>query len=333
VKLGPQEQLIDKKYLDICKELLLKAHQKGVKIILPTDFVTLSKPKVGHSQEPQEENEENKEEASPEDEKTQHIESTIEAVGEVNWIDLIYDDGCENIDFTNFIEKKLDALLNSQVEEQKEDPIDEQENAEETENQPPAQENHDEQEPEGEGQNEKIQEPEPAHELQSKSFILEFGQNTMQNFLEHTKDAMKIFWDGSISLYPDTFAHENNKSVTLDFMRIKGENEDLTEPKYTLVHSQETDTILNQCASKIKLEQMENKDAENSMGEGYNESGSMTSTFQQDNTSPSIFVCAEGRFTMQILQGIENRCLMNMNEHSALTQDQIEDDLSILDDI
>lgn len=38
VKLGPQDHLIDRKYLDICKSLLLKAHSKGVQIIMPTDF-------------------------------------------------------------------------------------------------------------------------------------------------------------------------------------------------------------------------------------------------------------------------------------------------------
>lgn len=331
VKLGPQEELIQHKYLDICKQLLLKAHEKGVKVILPTDFVTLSKPRMGHENTDEGEgNPEGQEEVKEGEQEQTKQEGTIEAVGEVNWIDLIYDDGTQHVDFSNFIEKKLNELLNPKTEEVEEKP--EVPEGEGEAAQPPAQEEAPK-EGEGEGDNAPQAAPEPAHELGSKEFILEFGNHTVKNVMDHTRDAMKVFWDGSISLYPDTFAHENNKQFTLDLLRIRHENEDRTEPKYSLIHGEETDLIAHQSMSKIKLEQMDNKDAEGSMGGGFDESGSMTSTFQQDNASPAIFVCAEGRFTLQILQGIENKCLMNIDEHPALTQEQIEDDLAILEEI
>lgn len=246
--------------------------------------------------------------------------TTIGAVGEINWIDLVYDDGCQTVDFSNFINKKLDELFNPPQEKV-------QEMTKESELTPPVDGEKNE---EGEGDAQVHIEPEAAHELESKAFILEFGPETMKSLLNHTNDAMKIFWDGSISLYPDTFAQENNRSMTLDLLRIRSENEERTEPKYSLIHSEETEQIVNQAMTKIKLDQMDNKDAEGSMGEGYNESGSMTSTFQQDNVSPAVFICNEGKFTLKLLQGFENRCLMNMDEHPALTKEQIEEDLALL---
>ena len=318
VQFGPQEQLIEQKYLDICRELLKRAKDNNVKVILPTDFITLNKPKVG--QEKEGEHEETKEGIHSQ-EHTQRVGSTLGVVGEVNWIDLIYDDGLQTVDFTNYINMKLEQLPNL------------------TTNQPASVSQNDGEQPAtGENEENKDEEQpeaayEPSHELSSNAYVVEFGPQTVQNVLSHTKDAMKIFWDGSISLYPDTLANENNKAFTLDLLRIRGENEDRAEPKYSLIHSEETAVVVHQAQTKIKLDQMDNKDAEGSMGDAYNESGSMTSTFQQDNISPAIFVCAEGRFTLQILQGIENKCLMNMDEHPALTQEQIEDDLAILDEI
>lgn len=337
IKLGPQDKLVDEKYCTFCIDMLKKAHELGIKVILPTDFVTLSKPKVGN--EEQNEGEGGNEEAQPADgaeneeaPKENEQTNTIEAVGEVNWIDLIYDEGKQTADFSTFIDKKIEELLNPPVEMEEEPAEPKEGEGEQDAEAPQEDEAKDQEEAEGEGAA-KPKTPEPPHEFESKAFILEFGQNTVQKVLECTKDAMKIFWDGSVSLYPDTFAHENNKTFTLDLLRIRAENEERTEPKYSLIHSEETDLIVNQSMSKIKLDEMDNKNTDGSMGGGYDESGSMTSTFQQDNQSPAIFVCAEGQFTLKLLQGIENRCLLNMDEHPALTQEQIEDDLSILDEI
>ena len=84
--------------------------------------------------------------------------------------------------------------------------------------------------------------------------------------------------------------------------------------------------------AKIKLDQMDSKDPEGSMG-GNEESDSRTSTFQHENISPSIFTWAEGKFTLKILQGIENKWMLNVDEHPALTKQQIEDDLAVLEEI
>lgn len=300
----------------------------GIKVIIPTDFVTLCKPKLGQKHGDHEESKNATESqppvSAPISAENTHRETdinTIEAVGEVNWIDLIYDDGTQVVDFTKFINKRLHEVLSipaeqTEISKESTHPAGNTEGAKEVE-----------------GEHDRPKTPEPLHELESKAYILEFGDVSMQSLLNNTKDAMKIFWDGSVSIYPDTFAYQNNKTLTLDLLRIRHENEDRTEPKYSLVHSEETDLVVTQSVSKIKLDEMDNKNADGSMGGGYDESGSMTSTFQHDNSSPAIFVCAEGQFTLKLLQGIENRCLLNMDEHPALTQQQIEDDLAILEEI
>lgn len=296
---------------------MLKAHNKGVKIILPTDFVTLSKPKLGNEAEVKT--------GEIGHEGTDHMssfkpgESALETVGEVNWIDLIYDEAKQVVDFTNFIEQKLDELYNpAQKPKTPQKPSSAGEEVKE----------------DGAQENDPVPEPDPvpSHELESKAYILEYGGTTMQNVLANTKDAMKLFWDGSISVYPDTFAHENNKTMTFDLLRIRTENEDRSEPKYSLIHSEETEIVVNQSMAKIKLDQMDSKDPEGSLG-GNEESDSRTSTFQHENISPSIFTCAEGRFTLRLLQGIENKWLLNVDEHPALTKQQIEEDLAVLDEI
>lgn len=326
VKLGPQDKLVHDKYTPICLDLLKKAHGLGIKVILPTDFITLSKPKLGKDTE------EGKDGGSPDAAAVDHKQdetdalefdrkNTIEAVGEVNWIDLVYDDGTQSVDFSNFINQKLLELLDPEGAQAEKSKVAEQ---------------HPEDRKDELGQEVLAQPktPEPSHCLESKAYILEFGENSLRDILSHTKDAMKVFWEGSASLYPDTFATENNKALSLDLMRIRHENEDRTEPKYSLIHGEETEVIIHQAMTKIKLDEMDNKNnVDGSMNAGFDESGSMTSTFQADNSNPAIFVCAEGNFTLRLLQGIENRCLLNMDEHPALTKEQIEDDLAILEEI
>ena len=229
IKLGSQHSIIQDKYLKLWKDILLKAYHKGVKIILPTDFVTLSKPKLGADTEVKT--------GEIGHETTDHMtsfkpgETAIDTVGEVNWIDLVYDESKQIVDFSNFIEKRLHELYNP--DEVSHTPLN---------NSPPTEENK-----EGEAALDSTPhvDPVPSHELESKAYILEYGGSTMQNVLAHTKDAMKLFWDGSISIYPDTFAHENNKTMTFDLLRIRTENEDRTEPKYSLIHSEETEISLN----------------------------------------------------------------------------------------
>ena len=282
-----------------------------MKVILPTDFITLTKPKLGNETEVK--TGEIGHDANDHMSSFKPGETTLDTVGEVNWIDLVYDDAKQVVDFTKFIEQKLNDLYNPTVK-----PIT-----------PVKPTTPGEEIKEGEALH---VDPVPSHELESKAYILEYGGATMQNVLSNTKDSMKLFWDGSVSIYPDTFAHENNKTMTFDLLRIRTENEDRTEPKYSLIHSEETEIIVNQSMAKIKLDQMDSKDPEGSVG-GNEESDSRTSTFQHENISPSIFTCAEGRFTLKLLQGIENKWLLNIDEHPALTKQQIEDDLAVLDEI
>jgi 3-phosphoglycerate kinase len=47
VHLGALDELIDMGFIDTCKELMLKAHERKIKLILPSDFVVVEKPNMG----------------------------------------------------------------------------------------------------------------------------------------------------------------------------------------------------------------------------------------------------------------------------------------------
>ena len=83
-----------------------------------------------------------------------------------------------------------------------------------------------------------------------------FGEYIMQT----TIWSFKIFWDGSLSLFPETQAIDSNKAVVSELLRVWDANLDWTEPIYTLAHGQDTDTAIQHAHQKIKMEQLEAKE-------------------------------------------------------------------------
>ena len=140
---------------------------------------------------------------------------------------------------------------------------------------------------------------------------------------------MKIFWDGSVSLFPDTQANENNKALVNELLRVLEANEDKEEPIYTLAHGNDTQVGIQSAFAKIKLEALEAKESQSDS----NEQSSMQSTFAQDTQDPAIFNCNEGEFTLRLLQGDIPHVLLNMDSHPKKTPVEYEEDLAVLEDI
>ena len=64
------------------------------------------------------------------------------------------------------------------------------------------------------------------------------------------------------------------------------------------------------------------------------ESEEKLTTFQQDleiMTDLSCFSCSE--FTTKVMQGVDLRCMMCFDQHTKPTKEQVEEDLSILNEI
>jgi hypothetical protein len=182
---------------------------------------------------------------------------TIAAVGEINWIDLVYEENKQELDLSEYIEKAYEDFCNppppppEPVKEENEGKGEEEES--EAKDDPPA--------PEGEGEEEEAEkEPEIPNKVEQNLQILEYGPKFTEALLGKTKNCMKIFWDGSISLFPETEALDNNKVLVCEFLRIRELNEDLTEPIYTLAHGSDTQLAINTSFNRIKMEQLEAKD-------------------------------------------------------------------------
>lgn len=92
--------------------------------------------------------------------------------------------------------------------------------------------------------------------IREGSYVLCFGPKTVRAIQSAIAKSFKLFWDGSISMYRDTFlSSANNKDVLrtlLDLRRATNEHE---EPPVTFMHGQETEKFLRSTLLVMKDEE------------------------------------------------------------------------------
>lgn len=129
-------------------------------------------------------------------------------------------------------------------------------------------------------------------------------------------------------------------------------NED-EEPPVTLLHGQQTEKLLRETLLRIKIDEQEALDAKKRALEEQvqeeeeedleeedqgmdlgDESEEKLTTFQEDLTIITDLSCfSSSEFTTKIMQGVKMKCMLSLNEHTKPSKEQVEEDLSILDEI
>jgi len=84
---------------------------------------------------------------------------------------------------------------------------------------------------------------------------LEFGEKTMVMLEQAIDNSFKLFWDGSISLFKQcVLASQNNKRFVQHLQDARTKTIDDEEPPVTLLHGSETEGVLRQGLTQIKVE-------------------------------------------------------------------------------
>ena len=154
------------------------------------------------------------------------------------------------------------------------------------------------------------------------NYVIGYGPKTITALQEAINSSFKLFWDGSISLFYDTFLSScNNKDILKTLLEMRRKTNDDEEPPVTLLHGQETEKVLRktlmfikdeeqkmleakQRAAQQKLEEVdeeEEEENEDDMDLG-DESEEKLTTFQQDlemMTDLSCFTSSE--FTTKVM--------------------------------
>jgi len=163
--------------------------------------------------------------------------------------------------------------------------------------------------------------------------------------------SFKVFWDGSLTLFKDAvLASESNKVFVSTLLDHRKATHDDIEPPIALLHGTETEIVLRQAIMRIKVEQAqaleeqkrraraegdeeEEEEADNQTNT-LDESKEEASTLAMDLALVADFQCFEcPQFTMKILQGVQNKSLLNLDVHPKQTKEQLEEDLALLEEI
>lgn len=204
-----------------------------------------------------------------------------------------------------------------------------------------------------EGEENQVQSPEEPSIAESHC-IIAFGPKTVYALQEAIKLSFKMFWDGSVSMFfNDTILScVNNKDVLNTLLEMRTKTNDHEDPPVTLLHGQETEKVLRTTLMRIKIEQQEALEAKKRAAEEYvpeeeddeenedemedlaDESEEKISTFQEDLDIITDFSCfTSAEFTTKIMQGVNMKCMLNLEEHKKPSKEQMEENLSILDAI
>ena len=182
-------------------------------------------------------------------------------------------------------------------------------------------------------------------------YVIAYGPKTLALIQEAINNSFKLFWDGSISMFVETFMSSgNNKEVVKTLLEARRRTQSDEEPPITLLHGLETEKLLRQALLLIKddetkaFEQKQREalqKAEEDEGEEEEEGMDMDdeseeklTTFQQDLdmiTDFKIFDSTE--FTTKVMQGVDLRCMHCFDEHTKPSKHQMQEDLSILEEI
>lgn len=104
-------------------------------------------------------------------------------------------------------------------------------------------------------------------------------------------------------------------------MRIKIEQQEALEAK-------------KRAAEEYVPEEEDDEENEDEMEDLADESEEKISTFQEDLDIITDFSCfTSAEFTTKIMQGVNMKCMLNLEEHKKPSKEQMEENLSILDAI
>lgn len=162
-----------------------------------------------------------------------------------------------------------------------------------------------------------------------------------------TGNSFKVFWDGSISMYPQTaLSSSNNKTFMNKLLDVRQESEQDLEPPVTLIHGSETEVCLRETLMRIKVDQQEELErikAAQEEGDSeeqeedlpdVEESKDEVSTFQEDMDTIADFLVNDATpFTTKLLQGVPIRSIFSFEEHRKKGAEEEQQSLALLGDI
>ena len=169
-----------------------------------------------------------------------------------------------------------------------------------------------------------------TYEANPDHYVLEYGEQTRNTFVNTLESTFKFFWDGSLSIIKDAIlASEFNKLATAKLLDFRQRTNNDDEPPVTLLHGGETETVIRHSLMRLKVDQQEALEAqrrkaaedgeeleeeEDQITMTNEESREEASTFQQDMTQIADFLCFDiPQFTTKVLQGVPNKSLFNLN--------------------
>jgi len=180
---------------------------------------------------------------------------------------------------------------------------------------------------------------------------LDFGEETQAKVKEAIDSSFKLFWDGCLTFFPDCqIASSANKNFVKELLDMRDRTANDVEPPVTLLHGEQTETVLTHCVRVIKREQEEfqeeqkrkakeaaraaGEEEEETAGQQFEDSEDKMTTIEQDVEGAADFKVWDcPKFTLKILQGIPNKAIENLNVHPKKSPAEEEEDLALLDEI
>ena len=85
--------------------------------------------------------------------------------------------------------------------------------------------------------------------------MLEYGEQTRNKFVSVLESTFKFFWDGSLSIIKDAIlASEFNKLATAKLLDFRQRTNNDDEPPVTLLHGEETETVIRHSLMRLKVD-------------------------------------------------------------------------------
>mmetsp|Transcript_39604 Transcript_39604/g.38159 ORF Transcript_39604/g.38159 Transcript_39604/m.38159 type:complete len:153 (+) Transcript_39604:481-939(+) len=145
-------------------------------------------------------------------------------------------------------------------------------------------------------------------------------------------------------------ASNSNKRLVQCILDHRKDTQEDQEPPLMLIHGSESEVVLRSSLMRIKVEQAElleeqkkkaradgedeDEDQQDNQTNALDESKEEASTLQMDFAIMADFFCFEcPPFTTKIIQGVQNKSLLNLDFHPKQTKSKEEEDLALLDEI
>lgn len=86
--------------------------------------------------------------------------------------------------------------------------------------------------------------------------MISYGPKTIGKIKKAINESFKLFWDGSISIYQDTFlSSQSNREILKTLLEMRRKTNEDKEPPITLMHGNDTEGMLRLTLMSIKDEE------------------------------------------------------------------------------